>query len=278
MCPIKFGERIHVTFPAVACEVVADGAFKYLNRPTLVRLVDGESLGLGFGKRSNGEGRDFQIRILVKKPDVETEILKEMVTNWYRFNTQKAWDALDDLRKRFLKIISQPAMVEVVDRDLIILHPIQPGTKIQSSLVIYTSFESDAKIKIPENKDFLHGRFGTNGHVIVALLTTEQRIFYFDPMGRKYDIPWDMPDTVAMATEEATLPSDSDAGHETPAASDGDEDTSDLNPAKDEEIPFVPERRPRSGRKLATVGATGRGKGSKRGLDPVAVGADEDEA
>ncbi|MFA6437332.1 MAG: hypothetical protein WC242_04155 [Candidatus Paceibacterota bacterium] len=293
MCPIN-ADGIKVVAPAspvrdprtnkaVAVEVVTKGEFERFNMPNYFRVGESGSITFGFGHfNQEGIGRDHQFKIVVEKPRETVDKLNQMVSDWFRLRSlartssgderEEARTAFNELKSRFLGIIGQPAMAKLATPNLLILSPLESGTEVFASIVVYTTFESDDKIVDPMDEGvLLHGRFGENGHVIAVLITTDRTIPFTTPNGYTWKVPVDVPNGVP--TVEATFPPD--AGHEAPATSDGSESASDH---AREEVPFLEEkdRHHRSGRKLAAVGATGRGKGTKRGLHPADVGAEDD--
>lgn len=282
MCPISPSAEFKIvhpeapvaeskTGPMVACEVAAGDVFERFNLPTFFKVGDDGPLTLGFGKfNKDGAGRDHQFKITVLNPGETPEELRSMIDDWYRLGNlaktsskdqksedqrKEAQNTLGKLKARFLAILSRPAMVEFRTQNLAILHPIEPGTEVCGSFLIYTTFEADDEIEIPENEGVLHGKFKENGHVIAVLITTDQKIMLWTPRGYNIPVPWDAP--AGTATRRAVF--SDDAEHNSEPAPNGE--FIDVAPSSEGEH----QRRPRSGRKPAAVGAgTGRGKGSRR--------------
>lgn len=296
MCPIN-SDQVKVVAPAVSVakkprskmvpvEIITRDVFERFNLPTYLKVGESGSITIGFGHFNDEKiGRDHQFKIAIERPRQTAEELRQMVADWYRLRTlartssgnerDDAQEAFNALKARFLDIIAQPALAEFVTPNLWILHPLPAETEVHASLLVYTTFEDDATIKIPENDGLMHGKFGENGHVVAVVITTDQTIVLMTPNGHTFRVPVDIPN--GMPTVDEIFPPDAVGRHDddTPAANDGSESTREEPGSGREEVPFVlPDRRHRGSRKPSAVGAgTGRGKGSRR-VDPNDV---EDE-
>jgi len=171
------------------------------NQPNYCTVNDDGSLFVCFGRQDNEEdesSRDRQIWIHVIKPAMSTEELRNLVQAWFalrrermvprqsRHDFQQAKRDFSEVNSQLLDLISRPAMVSFRKKG-VRLFPVEPGTKLEGSFIMYTTFEDDEQFELPdghEEKSVYHGRFGRKGHVVAFVAKNSCQITFFQKGGK----------------------------------------------------------------------------------------------
>jgi len=183
----------------VPVEVIANGVYSRLNQPSQIKVNDDGSLFVRFGKRQapdDKQSRYYQFYFLLRNPGMKKQELVALVEAWYqlRFSDECKRD-FHRVNDQILDLISQPARAEEKDSGYI-LSPIEPGTKIEATLIVYTTFESDKSFALPGDVigKPLHGKFNEDGHVVAFVTEINRELTFVNRNGVKLETKVSTPD------------------------------------------------------------------------------------